>query len=422
MAVFFFGGGEYFFSDLWEDDIYTDTDRFPNRNAIKNKKMRWPDDTVYYYISEDEYSNEEKNLIRTSLETFTKHTCKSEVGFLRRRYKGQRMSLGDGCLNARTVRHEFVHALGFYHEQQRPDRNKYVEVFYNNIQADCKNSYKILDLDTLEEPYDYHSITQYTRYECAIDPTSPTMMPKRIGVTELGGDDLILESIADPKTGIDPLNPEKQTKRKQSSNIQNCIEEIRIIQQKENKFGWEITANDSEAEKDLIRNSLKTYANHTCIKMIEISNVASAPYSVFIRKASGCYSEVGCLRRKRGQRMSLGSGCLDAENVRHEFMHVLGFYHEQNRPDRNKYVEVFYNNIQPRYNRSYQIMDLDTLGEPYDYHSITHYKKYQCAINPKHPTMWPKERRIKDFGGVDLSPIDIDKVNKLYECSHLSEL
>jgi hypothetical protein len=38
-----------------------------------------------------------------------------------------------GCLHHSVALHELLHALGFAHEQTRPDRDTYVRVYYENI-------------------------------------------------------------------------------------------------------------------------------------------------------------------------------------------------------------------------------------------------------------------------------------------------
>ncbi|XP_014835217.1 PREDICTED: meprin A subunit beta-like, partial [Poecilia mexicana] len=46
---------------------------------------------------------------------------------------GQDLSIGEGCDYIAIVEHEILHALGFYHEQSRYDRDDYVRIVFSNI-------------------------------------------------------------------------------------------------------------------------------------------------------------------------------------------------------------------------------------------------------------------------------------------------
>lgn len=47
---------------------------------------------------------------------------------------GQVISLGTTCETRYRALHEIMHALGFLHEQSRPDRDEYVKILYWNIE------------------------------------------------------------------------------------------------------------------------------------------------------------------------------------------------------------------------------------------------------------------------------------------------
>jgi hypothetical protein len=67
----------------------------------------------------------------------------------------------------------------------------------------------------------------------------------------------------------------------------------------------------------------------------------------------------------------------------HEFLHTLGFYHEQSRPDRNNYIQVNCNFVQGGcggliFNPNFDIPILATAYGYYDFDSVMHYG--QCAF------------------------------------------
>jgi hypothetical protein len=62
--------------------------------------------------------------------------------------------------------------------------------------------------------------------------------------------------------------------------------------------------------------------------------------------------------------------------VCHLIGHVLGFFHEQSRPDREDYVKIIYENIKPDMITNFEYYPpsiINTFGFPYDYSSIMHF-------------------------------------------------
>ena len=84
--------------------------------------------------------------------------CWSWVG---RTGKSQELSLGTGCLQKGIIQHELIHALGFWHEQSRSDRDAFVRINFGNILEGQEGNFGRWDTNNLNVPYDYTSVMHY---------------------------------------------------------------------------------------------------------------------------------------------------------------------------------------------------------------------------------------------------------------------
>lgn len=95
-----------------------------------------------------------------------------------------------------------------------------------------------------------------------------------------------------------------------------------------------------------------------------------------------CASQVGRIGGEQELRVGddtpLNEYCRQNGTVLHELGHLLGFWHEQSRPDRDNYVTIVWDNIMKGakdHFHKYSHGVVDSRGVKYDYASIMHYRK-----------------------------------------------
>ncbi len=158
---------------------------------------------------------------------------------------------------------------------------------------------------------------------------------------------------------------------------------------------------------------------------MESKSVISSSYSFSVLlwlpyESFRCRSFIGRIHVSfQPQGLVLGPGCLHFSVIVHEIGHALGFYHEHQRIDRDKYIQVLYDNVQTRYNTEFVLIpesEATTFGIGYDYASIQHYGGSIFA-KQNTQTLQPWDSNIHFGNANELSPLDAVKTNLLYKCS-----
>lgn len=88
----------------------------------------------------------------------------------------QKLSLGEGCWGKDTIQHEFMHALGFYHEHSRPDRDQHIKVVWEAVSTHACNQFAICRGCQTYTPYNVYSIMHYESTGFPCDWNKPNTM------------------------------------------------------------------------------------------------------------------------------------------------------------------------------------------------------------------------------------------------------
>ncbi|XP_010616116.1 meprin A subunit alpha [Fukomys damarensis] len=179
--------------DLFQGDILLQK----SRNGLRNPTARWT--FPIPYILADNLELNAKGAILSAFEMFRLKSCvdfkpyEGESSYIifqqfsgcwsmvGNQHVGQNLSIGAGCDYKAIIEHEILHALGFYHEQSRTDRDDYVTIWWDEIIPGYEHNFNIYSdslVTDLNTPYDYESLMHYIPLSFNQNEGVPTITTK----------------------------------------------------------------------------------------------------------------------------------------------------------------------------------------------------------------------------------------------------
>jgi len=162
-----------------------------------------------------------------------------------------------------------------------------------------------------------------------------------------------------------------------------------------------------------IHEAIKDFESNTNLSFKKRTNEKN--FISFRPGKQNCYSQLGMQGGE--QFISLAQGCQKG-HVIHEIMHAIGFLHEQNREDRDSYIEVLWTNINEAHHDQFKKIKqprLDLNRHPFDFSSIMIYSSTSFSIAPREGDFSMVTTNGDRFYASEfLSPSDIAKINDYY--------
>jgi hypothetical protein len=183
---------------------------------------------------------------------------------------------------------------------------------------------------------------------------------------------------------------------------------------------------EDSTQRDLIHQAINEINTKTNL-WLKPRQAGEASYVSFESSAESCSSLVGMDGGKQSLACAIGDK-FGFGSVVHEIMHVAGFYHEHQRPDRDEWIFIDMANVKSVYDfRGYNESECKTVNK-YNYASILHYPSdilnpYMVYDTSKKTILPLKPLDTETILGQRgaLSKIDIESINAIYTKIHANK-
>uniref|UniRef100_A0AAF5D367 Metalloendopeptidase n=1 Tax=Strongyloides stercoralis TaxID=6248 RepID=A0AAF5D367_STRER len=316
--------------------------------------------------------------------------------------------------------HEILHALGFFHEHQRSDREKYIEVNFDNIPEKYHSQFEMARLfqkETYGIKYDYGSMLHYEREAGHKEDTDSNItittknkhylnsIGQRTDISFLDGK-LIDRHYCSKNCENEPKlncsyggypNPIKCNEckcptfydppfcrfvKKSSKNcgkkIRKATRNVKTIEMKGIHDCYFIIRSKNSKVVEMTIKEANSELTPICQPGSEDKQLNGSGLE-FIESKEHYYAEsVGVSSENESFKIGIAKNPVRVRFAVHEILHALGLFHEHERKDREKYIEIKFDNIQEKYHGDFEmgnIFQQETYGVKYDFGSLLHYER-----------------------------------------------
>jgi hypothetical protein len=178
---------------LIEGDIIIPEEHLYTRGTYQN--WQWPGGVVYYefapYISQENWFRmwDAMSILQSISDVRFEQRLNNQPNYLYIIEDGANYSYV-GMVRGRQelsiynwdyeyiIVHELMHALGFWHEQSRADRDTYITINYDNIWPGYESNFNIRQGSSTYGPYDFCSVMHYGPTDFSWNNIDPTIVAK----------------------------------------------------------------------------------------------------------------------------------------------------------------------------------------------------------------------------------------------------